>query len=221
MKYYSIEPSTTMAFNELWLQSIHKYCLLPQNQRILISSAVSRNLHNTTSRRKAAVLIPLCNRHGKASLLFTKRSDKVGTHKGQVSFPGGHLDANETAIDAAIRETYEELGGNIGKISVLGTCQTVPAITGTLVTPIIGYFHDDVRDFENFSPNEEEVSLTFTRSVDELIEENYKTYEILSRQGQEVKMPIFGPKGDPCRIWGLTAMILDGVLDRVILPHRS
>lgn len=46
-------------------------------------------------------------------MLFTKRSDHVGTHKGQVSFPGGHIDAGEQPEEAALRELEEELGGGI------------------------------------------------------------------------------------------------------------
>mmetsp|Transcript_40143 Transcript_40143/g.65946 ORF Transcript_40143/g.65946 Transcript_40143/m.65946 type:complete len:174 (+) Transcript_40143:1-522(+) len=61
--------------------------------------------------RHAAVLIPLCNVNGRASILFTVRTDKVSTHKGQVSFPGGHLEPGETAAAAALRETGEELRG--------------------------------------------------------------------------------------------------------------
>lgn len=88
--------------------------------------------HNAENENKksAAVLIPLCNYKGKPSILFTLRSNKVGTHKGQVSFPGGHLEKDETAVDAAIRETIEELGPQINGIEIVGICQTIPAITG-------------------------------------------------------------------------------------------
>ncbi|CAN0333722.1 unnamed protein product, partial [Ectocarpus sp. 4 AP-2014] len=68
-----------------------------------------------------------CNRDGVASLLFTVRSRKVSTHKGEVSFPGGHLEHGEDAIEAALRETREEIGDSLGRIDVLGTCQTLPA----------------------------------------------------------------------------------------------
>lgn len=70
--------------------------------------------------RKAAVMLPLCNVDGAASCLFTKRTEEVGTHKGQVSFPGGHVDSGETSIDAARRELVEELGGAAASTTVLG-----------------------------------------------------------------------------------------------------
>ncbi|CAN0525287.1 unnamed protein product, partial [Ectocarpus sp. 8 AP-2014] len=61
-----------------------------------------------------------CNRDGVASLLFTVRSGKVSTHKGQVSFPGGHSEPGEDAVEAALRETREEIGDSLGRIDVLG-----------------------------------------------------------------------------------------------------
>ena len=70
--------------------------------------------------RKAAVMLPLCNVNGAASCLFTKRTEEVGTHKGQVSFPGGHVDVGETSIEAAQRELVEELGSAAGRTTVLG-----------------------------------------------------------------------------------------------------
>ena len=45
----------------------------------------------------------------------------------QVSFPGGHIDAGEDAVAAALRETQEEIGDKLGEIEVLGLCQTLPA----------------------------------------------------------------------------------------------
>ena len=79
------------------------------------------------SARSAAVLVPLCNNNGVASILYTERSQTVSTHKGHVSFPGGHLEGSEDAIAAALRETVEELGAGVGPIDVLGWCQEVPA----------------------------------------------------------------------------------------------
>eukprot|EP01040_Poterioochromonas_malhamensis_P001348 gene1348-1429_t len=210
-----------MAFNERWLHSIQRICQTTVNQRIPIIPSMSMNLHLKKDRKHAAVLIPLCNRNNIASLIFTKRTDRVGTHKGQVSYPGGHLDINETPIDAAIRETYEELGSKIGNITILGVCQTIPAITGTLVTPVIGYLDSDIGDFEQFEPNEDEVSVLFSRPIDQLNSDSYRSYEMLQRGGVEFKAPSFGEKDDDCRIWGLTAIITDSVLNNVIIPTQK
>jgi 8-oxo-dGTP pyrophosphatase MutT (NUDIX family) len=68
-----------------------------------------------------------CAAHVFFSVLFTARSQSVSTHKGQVSFPGGHIEAGEDAAAAALRETIEECGSGIGIVQVLGLCQTVPA----------------------------------------------------------------------------------------------
>jgi len=187
------------------------------------------------SRKKAAVFIPLCHRHGIASILFTVRSNTVGSHKGQVSFPGGHIDGDEGSTQAACRETYEELGSNVGNLSVLGVCQTIPSVTGMPVTPILGFIEVDVFDFEAFTPSTQEVDRVFTRSVEQLLDPHYKSYEMLTRSnGAKVRMPVFGGSvHDGCenntsepsycsdeRIWGLTALILDAVLQNIILPTK-
>jgi len=85
----------------------------------LLAKRAPRKLNGTPPRR-AAVMMPLCNVDGHASCLFTKRSESVGTHKGQVSFPGGHLDNDETPIQAALREQVEELGDAMSGCEVLG-----------------------------------------------------------------------------------------------------
>jgi nudix motif 8 len=200
-------------FDHKWISKIK----LLTTTEILITELSKQPLDFKPSVRRAAVLIPLCNRNGEASILFNVRSKNVSTHKGQVSFPGGHLNPGETAIDAAVRETYEELGDSIGKIHILGSCQTVPAITGTMVTPILGFIEKDVQDFSHLTPSKDEVHSVFSRTIGELLDPSQKRYETLSRNGTSIRMPSFGVDDDE-RIWGLTAYVLDAVLRRVVLP---
>lgn len=211
------------SFSATWLTQIEQKCSPSANHRLLLSRAIPTNLHQKSEQqspavKQAAVLIPLCNRHNEASVLFNLRSQTVGTHKGHVSFPGGHLNPGETPTEAAVRECYEELGSNIGEIKVLGVCQTVPAITGTLVTPVIAFLCKDVEEFEHFQPNKDEVSSVFSRSISTLTSDGYRKEELLGRPGMEKKIlfPYFG-EGE-LRIWGLTAFILDAVLKEAILP---
>lgn len=209
--------ATPKIFTNAWVQNIKKVC---ENQRVLLTSLVPLNLHEAApGKRRAAVLVPLCNRNNIASVLFTVRTQHVSTHKGQVSFPGGHMDDGETAIEAALRETQEELGHGIGKIHILGTAQTVIAMTGTLVTPVIAFVEQDLQEFAHLTPSTEEVSKVFTRSISELTDPAQKGFETWNRFGKEHKVPVFGPNNED-RIWGLTAIILQGVLDNAILPQR-
>lgn len=218
-------------FTQELVKKISQHCLLPNNQRLLISNSISKTLHLkplvtkaqasiSKTPRRSAVLIPLCTQNGVASILFTVRSNKVSTHKGQVSFPGGHWDEEDDSLQAtALRETYEELGNNIGEIEIIGECQTIPAITGTLVTPIIGYLKKDIANFENFTKSENEVEDIFACPLHVLLDKDYKEYETLVRNNVETVLPVFGAKQKRHpRIWGLTGAILDGFLERGIKP---
>jgi hypothetical protein len=118
-------------------------------------------------KRRAAVLVPLCLLDGELGVLFTKRSaTRVGSHKGHVSFPGGHMEAGETAREAALREYEEEVGLGlataalrpaatpppppppppqlplpapwVGATCALGELAPVRAVTGTMVFPVVG-----------------------------------------------------------------------------------
>jgi nudix motif 8 len=232
----------SLSFHKQWIDRISTLCT--ENPRVLISSAISLKLHESkTNKKQAAVLIPLCNRNGEASVIYTLRSHKVGTHKGQVSFPGGHLDENETPVQAAIREFYEELfvgketiaspqwysnddsntlkdnfkGYHTNDLRILGVCQTIPAITGTLVTPVIAYYRHDIGDLTCFNRNENEVEQIFTRSIADLTSPQFVEYETLSRRGEPFRFPVYGAKTDH-RIWGLTAIVTAGVLDNAVMP---
>lgn len=87
----------------------------------------------------AAVLVPLAFSGGEWHLLFTRRTDRVQSHKGQVSFPGGACDDGETTPEqTALRETEEEIGVRRGDVTVLGRLSQLITITSYRVTPVVG-----------------------------------------------------------------------------------
>lgn len=163
-----------------------------------------RRLRGTA--RKAAVLVPLCEVDGTASVLFTRRSQKVGTHKGQVSFPGGMLDAEDPSAEAAaLRELQEEIGFPAEQVRVLGSFHDARAITGVHVTPFVGYL--GTVNVETLNLSEAEIDAVFTLKLTELIDPQHHHAQSYGERGQ---LPVFD--AGPFPVWGLTAHILAGVL---------
>ncbi len=156
--------------------------------------------------RRAAVLIPLCEVDGVPSVLFTKRTETVGTHKGQVAFPGGRVDPGDVdVVDTALRELEEEVGIERGGVDVLGVCHDVTAITGVGVSPVVGYVGALVIDRLRLQAAEAEMAFVLPLST--LIDPQHRT---LQSFGGIRSAPQF--TGGPHRVWGLTAWILDEFL---------
>lgn len=87
----------------------------------------------------AAVLVPLAYHDEAWHLLFTRRAERMVSHQGQVSFPGGACDDGETTPEeTALREAYEEIGMLPGDVKVLGQLNTMITITSFHVTPVVG-----------------------------------------------------------------------------------
>jgi len=87
----------------------------------------------------AAVLIPIFLKHGEEHLLFTKRTETVETHRGQISFPGGVSDkADKTMEDTALREAFEEVGIVRDDIETLGALDDFVTGTGYCIYPLVG-----------------------------------------------------------------------------------
>ena len=90
------------------------------------------------SLKPAAVLIPLIKRTDELTILFTKRTNTLSVHAGQISFPGGRVeDYDRSHEDAALRETEEEIGLPRDRIEVLGRLDDYITRTNFKITPIV------------------------------------------------------------------------------------
>ncbi|TMD39995.1 MAG: CoA pyrophosphatase [Chloroflexi bacterium] len=89
---------------------------------------------------RAGVLVPLLIGHDGPELLFTRRTETVLTHKGQISFPGGQReDVDLETIETALRESYEEIGLDTSRVTVLGELDDVfTSVSAFVITPVVG-----------------------------------------------------------------------------------
>jgi nudix motif 8 len=165
-----------------------------------------RRLHMPLMTPWASVLVPLCHVDGEASVLFTKRTETVSTHKGQVSFPGGRRDPeDQDDIDTALRELEEEIGVHRDAVDVLGTFHEVMSITQVCVTPVVGFI-GEVGDRGGLRLSPHEIDVAFTLPLSALIDVDKRTLQQLGNR----HAPLF--TAGPHPVWGLTAWILDEVL---------
>jgi 8-oxo-dGTP pyrophosphatase MutT (NUDIX family) len=97
------------------------------------------DLTEETRLKCAAVLVPLIWENDEWHILYTRRTDRVESHKGQVSFPGGACDEGETTPEqTALREAEEEIGLNPQHVKVLGRLANMITISNFRVTPVVG-----------------------------------------------------------------------------------
>jgi len=157
----------------------------------------------------SAVLVPFFHdAEGALRVLFTLRTDKVGSHRGQISFPGGVIDPGDPSAEhAALRELHEELGVPREAVTVLGRVSDYPTITGYLITPFVGYLGHEPA----LTPHAHEVAEVFGVPLDDLLSGRIPgTTEVWDLGGHE-RAIFFYQYGDH-HIWGATAAILHELL---------
>lgn len=94
--------------------------------------------------RAAAVLMPIVDRPGAPTLLMTARAGHLRHHAGQISFPGGGIEAGDAdVLAAALRETREETGIEARFIEPLGFLPDQVVLTGFRITPVVALLHPE------------------------------------------------------------------------------
>jgi 8-oxo-dGTP pyrophosphatase MutT (NUDIX family) len=137
------------------------------------------------------------------SVLFIRRSTRLTSHRGQIGFPGGRLEAGDASPrDTALRETFEEIGLNPSKVEVLGRGDPTPALDGSLVHPIVVRTSASINEL---TINPGEVSEVFLVPLDMLF----------STRKKKFKFNLFGCwrasflyDCGSILVWGLSAEIL-------------
>lgn len=183
--------------------------------------------------RAAAVLIPLIDRPGGPSLLFTRRADTLEHHRGEISFPGGRLEPGEGPVEAALREAEEEIGLPTTASEVLGRLDDLPSVAGYVVTPVAAAVRAPP---ETFTAQAGEVDEHFEVPLARLLDRSLRRATLwdpaglparIARVVQQAAIPfedvepttghwrVWSFHADETRVvWGLTARILVNLLDR-------
>lgn len=161
--------------------------------------------------RRAAVLVPLYATEQGPYVLFTKRTDTVEHHKGQISFPGGAADSGDTnTLSTALRETHEELGIAPHDVKVLGALDDVPTVvSGFIVTPYVGVIPHPYP----LRVNPVEIAEVLFVPLDVFKDATKMRVEERDRDGERVKVYFYYHGSH--EIWGATARIMKGFMDAV------
>jgi 8-oxo-dGTP pyrophosphatase MutT (NUDIX family) len=165
--------------------------------------------------RRAAVLIPLFKKDGEYHILFTRRTDKVQTHKGQISFPGGRKDPKDKDLLAtALREAREEMGIEEKDVQILGELDDICTVASDFcVSPFVGLLPYPYP----YKINRDEIEEVIEAPLSGLLDHRRFRQELFERDGQS--FPVYFYQHRDHTIWGATARILKQLLD--LLPEKD
>lgn len=153
--------------------------------------------------RDAAVLVGLVERSDGLAVVLTRRNDGLRNHAGQVSFPGGRVDPGDLdAVDAALRETVEEIGVPREAVEPLGYLDPLATITGFRVQPVVARIDAGVR----WRPDPAEVAEVFEVPLAFLLDPANRAERRFEHAGR--MRAVWEYRWPDQRIWGATASIL-------------
>jgi 8-oxo-dGTP pyrophosphatase MutT (NUDIX family) len=157
--------------------------------------------------RQASVLLPLIT-HLEPTVLFTKRTEQLHDHAGQVSFPGGGREPQDAdPVATALRETREEIGLSPQQVEVVGYLRGYLTISGYAVTPVVGL----VQPGFGLNVDPLEVAEVFEVPVAFLADPRNREVQTRELGGEQVGFYLYRYQGQT--IWGATAAMLVNFLD--------
>lgn len=163
-----------------------------------------------TKLRDAAVLIPVIDDADDARIILTQRTSNLRKHSGQIAFPGGAVDPEDTSAEAAaLREAEEEIGLAPEFVDVIARLPDYSTMTGFKITPVIA----SVRPGFVITPNPDEVEGVFEVPLAFLMNEENHRRESRVWEGRE-RFYYSMPYGEHY-IWGVTAGILRTLYERL------
>ena len=163
---------------------------------------------------KAAVLLPVVERHLSSEegpvLLFTRRTQTLARHSGQVSFPGGRCEEGDlTPVETALRETFEETGIAPSFVSMAGYLDRYLTGTGFDIQPVVGVLADGFA----LAPDPREVAEIFEVPLAFLCDPANRRRE--SREIGGVRRSFYAFTFEEHEIWGATAAIIVNLAQRL------
>jgi len=194
-----------------------RYCekdFIDQIRAIL--STRNRMVIENPSLARAAVLVPLFKKGEDCHIVFTKRTDTVRYHKGEISFPGGVFDKKDLELKrTALREAFEEIGLKENDVQIIGMLDDIVTITQFIVTPFVGLFSYPYP----FELSSIEIAELIEVPVSSLLDEDcYSEREIIRGTRKEI---VYAYQYESHIIWGATARILKQFLDMIQHPRTT
>jgi len=178
----------------------------PGNDRMLQIIAQERPI------RPAAVLIPVVE-HAQPTVLLTQRAAHLNDHAGQISFPGGKIDATDASpLDAAVREAWEEIGLSREFIEPIGYLDLYGTGFGFRILPTLAR----VKPGFELHINETEVDDAFEVPLSFLMDP--ANHQLHSREFRGIERSYYAMPFAERYIWGATAGILRVLYERIYLP---
>lgn len=162
--------------------------------------------------RVGGVLLLLYCRNAKLHLVLTRRRADLNSHAGQISFPGGRREGNETLQETALRETEEEVGVSPTAVSILGKLANIYIPPSDYeVHPFVGWHGSGNRP--RFFPNDAEVAEIIEVPLRHLLNPATRKEEPWEFRGSQVTVPFYDVAGH--KVWGATAIMLSEFLGRL------
>ena len=184
-------------------------------------------INGANSMRRSAVFIPLVRKDGEIHILFEVRASSLKHRPSEISFPGGGIEEGETPMEAAIRETKEEIGSYPEDIKIISELDLLITPVKYIIHPFAGYLDN----IDHMNLNKDEVDHVFMVPLKYLLENHPKKYfntvQVLPDQDlpfdlipgnknykfENGKSQILFYKYKDYVIWGITAKILYNFLE--------